>query len=115
MKAGDASLKGGAARLFFFARGAAGILLEQTRYWLSLTQEEITMSQKYEKPLIIPVNADRDAVGFGACNRGSSAPTGRCKVGTNAPGGHCRSGVSAGDRCGSGTVAATRCKTGGNR
>lgn len=75
------------------------MLLEQTKYWLSLTQEEITMSQKYEKPLIIPLSADRDAIGLGACKSGSSAPTGDCKAGSNAPGGNCRPGTSAGGKC----------------
>ena len=72
------------------------------------------MSQKYEKPLIIPLSADRDAIGLGACTMGSSAPTGRCKAGSNAPGGACRGGISAGGRCVNGTVATVRCKSGGN-
>lgn len=90
------------------------MLLEQTKYWLSLTQEEITMPQKYEKPLIIPLSADRDAIGLGACTMGSSAPTGQCREGNNAPGGRCKSGISAGNRCRNGTVAVGRCKSGGN-
>jgi len=80
------------------------MLLEKTKYWLSLTQEEITMSQKYEKPLIIPLNADRDAVGLGACTFGSVNPGGQCKSGGQAPGSHCDDGTSAGGRCKQGTV-----------
>ena len=90
------------------------MLLEQTKYWLSLTQEEITMSQKYEKPLIISLNADRDATGLGLCSNGSSNPGGRCQSGAQASAGDCKVGGSAGSKCQAGTLASGRCKAGGN-
>jgi hypothetical protein len=72
------------------------------------------MSQKYEKPLIIPLSADRDAIGLGACGNGSANPGGRCQDGSSATGGQCKSGTSAAYNCLSGTVASGTCKSGGN-
>ena len=77
-------------------------------------QEEITMSRKYEKPLVIPLSTDRDSIGLGACQNGSANLNGRCRDGSSAPGGRCNEGISAGSWCINGTVASSRCKSGGN-
>lgn len=69
-------------------------------------QEEITMSLKYEKPLIIPLNSVGDETGLGACSPGGSPAAGKCSAGGTAPGGNCQIGTAAGGNCLAGGIVA---------
>ena len=61
------------------------------------------MTAKYEKPLIIPFDTDKDDTGMGAC-----APTGSAFIT-----GHCNPmGTSAGKNCKNGGIADQNCISG---
>ena len=56
------------------------------------------MSLKYEKPLIIPFNSDRDETGLGSCSPGGTFTTAKCQSGNEA-GVKCQTGGSAEGSC----------------
>lgn len=63
------------------------------------------MSQKYEKPVIIPFNSDGDDVGLGAVT---------CAAGTGFSLGNCAPGGAASNQCKAGSLAGGNCPGTGN-